>query len=189
MLQQFQGTLFHDDSTSDYGLEPLLDLEMSWILRSCANKNEQRLRPNFYHQCRCILNKLLGWEGEKRYQDYDVESVRVRRQWKHIDLVAEIMIDGELFVLALEDKAYTYMSEKQKDGYPKIVREFYGDNTNSRFVVITMFETAEKGFEVLKDLIKGSEWSEVSSMIDLPDWEADNYTESDLFNEFWFAHV
>lgn len=189
MLQYYQGTLFGDNSDGDYGLEPLLDWEMSWILRSCANKNEQRLRPRFYHQCRCILNKLLGWEGKKNYIDYDVESVRVWRQWKHIDLVAEIMIDGDLYVLVLEDKAYTDMTEKQRDEYPETVQDFYGEKTHIRFVVITMFETTEKGFEVLKDLIKGSEWSEVSSMIDLPDWEADNYTESDLFNEFWFAHV
>ena len=188
MLQYYQGTLFGDNSEGDYGLEPLLDWEMSWILRSCANKNEQRLRPRLYHQCRCILNKLLGWEGEKTYMDYDVDSVQVWRQWKHIDLVAEITIDGELFVLALEDKAYTNMTEIQRNQYPRIVREHYKDKTdNIRFVVITMFDTHEAGFTKMSDCVKGSDWVEVFSIVVLPDWEAEDYTESDLFNEFWFA--
>lgn len=189
MPQQFQGTLFHDSSEGDYGKEALLDIEMSWILRICSNADERRLRPNLYYQCRYILNTLLGWQDTKNCMDYPVENVLVWRQWSHIDVCAEIIIDGKLHVLVLEDKAYTAMTNTQRDSYPEQIRQAYQNREAVfHFCVISLFDNEEEEFSNLKQFVKGSVWEDnVFSAESLPDWTAPNYTESDIFNEFWFA--
>ena len=190
MLQQCQGTFFHDDSKGDYGSEAMLDLEISWVLRTCLNQNVQRLKPKLYYQCRYILNTLLGWKGKKDCLEYAVEDVHVWKQWKHIDIVAEVKIDGKLHVLILEDKAYTKMTDVQRDKYPEYVESYYlGRKPSIHYCVVSLYGKDEDGLKELTGFVKGAakkKWK-VYSTETLVDWLVDDYTESDLFNEFWFA--
>ena len=189
MLQQYQGTFFHDDSEGDYGSEAMLDLEMSWALRICSNQFVQRLKPKLYYQCRYILNTLLGWKGKRDCLEYTVEEVRVWKQWRHIDIVAEVTIDSQLHVLVLEDKAYTKMKDVQRDKYPEYVEAYYlGSNLPKHYCVVSLYGEEDDGFIELAGFVKevNSKWA-VYSTETLVDWAVDDYTESDLFNEFWFA--
>lgn len=194
-IKQFKGTFVPDEWGSEHGYEALLDFEISWVLRVCANQNEQRLRPHLYHQCRFIMEKLTGIS-----LDTFVSEVKVWRQWKCIDVIAEIYVGDILHVLVLEDKAYTSMRPNQREEYPKRVFEHYSKEYPDsevlyHFCVITFFEEHEDGFKSLKFNFKNGEgfgpkkeyhW-DVFSAMDLPDWDVLDYTESDIFNEFWFA--
>ena len=193
-LKQFPGTFVPDNSEGEHGYEAFLDFEMSWVLRVCANQEEARLRPNLYHQCRMILNKLTRIGIDKC-----VDEVKVWKQWKYIDILAEIKVKDEgLHVLVLEDKAYTEMTPKQKEEYPKEVFEYYKEKSGIEyhFCVISFLDPdydSAKYVEFKNGIEKTPfgpgkkcNW-EVFSTLDLPDWKVNNYTESDLFNEFWFA--
>ena len=197
-LKQIQGTFVPDNSESDHGYEALLDFEMSWVLRVCANQDEARFRPYLYHQCRKILKELTGIGINKC-----VEEVKVWKQWKYIDVLAEIRVKDEgLHILVLEDKAYTGMSEKQRDVYPRIVFDYYANQKvySYHFCVIAFWDSdTDENKAKMKALKSFAEESssgfednqncrwQVFSTSDLPDWAVNNYTESDLFNEFWFA--
>ena len=196
-IKQFQGTFVPDNSESEHGYEALLDFEMSWVLRVCANQEEARLRPHLYHQCRKILNDLTNIDINKC-----VEEVKVWRQRNYIDVLAEIRVkDDGLHVLVLEDKAYTKIRFKQIEEYPKGVFEHYKGNREIKyhFRVVSFFDSEYDSVKLdnLKNSVAnysfGPEYNpekyswRVFSTSDLPDWNVNNYSESDLFNEFWFA--
>jgi len=194
-LTPIKGTFLYDRSESDHGLEALLDFEMSWVLRVCANQEEKERRPKLFYQCNVILQKLLDLPPS----NYTVRSVKVWKQWWRIDIWSEIIIDFEgkeqRYVLVLENKAYTMMRGHQRDDYPKIVMDYYiakpeFKNYELRLGVITFFEpdVDEEYFNTLDQFCKNGEhkWT-LFSTSDLPDWDVDDVTESDLFNEFWFA--
>lgn len=174
-------SLFMSDcSEGDYGKEALLDYEMSWVLRLCAEKNvpNDKLKKN----CLAIMSELL--DIEPALKPGDVTQVKVWKQWQRIDLIAEITINGVLHVLALEDKAYTFMKEDQRESYPKTVREWYAGKgipkDNFHFVVITMFESEQEEFKQLEQFVKSSPWTV------MPAWEFGcKATGNDLFDEFW----
>ena len=46
-LTPIKGT-FRDSSESDHGLEALLDFEMSWVLRVCANQRRRSVAQNYF---------------------------------------------------------------------------------------------------------------------------------------------
>lgn len=172
-----------DCSEGDYGKEAILDYEISWVLRLCAEKEvpNVRLKKN----CLAIMSQLL--KIEPNLKPGDVTRVNVWKQWKRIDLIAEITINGILHVLTLEDKAYTSMTESQRDDYPKAVKEWYTGKEipmeNFHFVVVTMMESFQKEFKKLEQFARSTQtspWRVLSA------WEFNcEATGNDLFDEFW----
>ena len=108
------------------------------------------------------------------------------------DVYLSIEVRHELHVILAENKAYTMMKDNQRDNYPKIIKEAYDNyprysnyrNYKLHKVLITCFSSSETSYKQLQQFIEGTDWS-IFSVEDLPDWTADNPTESDLFNDFW----
>lgn len=196
MLKLIQGTFVPDEWHSEHGYEALLDFEISWILRLCSKNVAENYKKKkiLIYQCRLILQKLTNIDP-----NIVIDDVKVWRQWNCIDVIAEIYVGDVLHVLVLEDKAYTSMRQNQRDEYPKRVFDYYGKTPGKKidfhFGVITFFESHEEEYKNLMSFVKKSDgfgpnnkycWN-VFSATALPDWDVDDYTESDLFNEFWFA--
>ena len=79
----------HDDSYSNQGYEHMLDFQMSWILRVAASKERSQNNFILYKRCFDVLMKLI----EKSPNDkVEVISVNVWKQWKRIDVLANVMI-------------------------------------------------------------------------------------------------
>lgn len=185
-----------DHSEGDHGRETILDYELSWVLRMAADSDCKKQQPNLYHQCQYILFKLLKIEDSK---NITIDRVDVWKQWSYIDIVADIYLIEKgvktLHVLMTEDKAYTPMSIKQRDKYPEIVKEAYDnypryasykDNYSLHKVLVTCFAPTEDGYKAYKEFVNGHNDWRVLSIDELPDWNADEMTESDIFNDFWF---
>lgn len=189
-MEKLESKFMSDHSEGDYGIETLLDYELSWVLRMAADKEYMKTKPRLYHQCRHILFKLLGIDDNA---GITVKCVKTWKQWRYVDLVADIYLvrdnNEELHVLMTENKAYTKMSQKQRDDYPKTIKRAY--NNSSIYgsyilhqVLVTCFDPQHPVYEEQKVFIKGSDW-DIISVEELPDWNASEQTESDLFNEFW----
>ena len=192
-MKRKESKFMNDQSESDHGLESILDYELSWALRMAADKECQENKPRLYHQCRHILFTLMGLSDSP---EINIEVVEVWKQWNYIDLVADVYlsINGkkELHVILVENKAYTKMTEHQRDVYPEVIQDEY--KTNPRYkdyrdyrlhqVLVTCFSTDNDKYLQRAAFIKGTDWS-IKSVEELPDWTAKEQTESDLFNEFW----
>ena len=179
-----------DHSTGAHGLESILDYELSWVLRMAADKDCCEKMPRLFYQCRQILFKLLNI---KKFSNITVAHVRVWKQWKRVDLLAEISLvkegKSELHILMVEDKAYTMLTPKQRDEYPQLVKEKFV-NVNAKYTlhqsIITCYDKKDQKYKELSDFIKrGTEKWKLFSIYTLPDKEVKELTESDLFNEFW----
>lgn len=181
--------------------ENVLDFQMSWVLRTGANLNEAVERPNLYKHCRAILLRLIGFEKEQ-WDSIRVTEVKVWKQWKKIDVLANVFIKinnkEERHVLLIEDKAYTNMSLRQRDVYPLIVKEEYDGygigNTPEDIkwrnyilhqYVITCFDAGDDNKD-LEVFCKDTDWK-VVPFVELLDKTLDTTTESDMFDDFWFT--
>ena len=183
-----------DESASDYGREAILDYEISWVLRLTAEKKEKECRPKLYSQCMHILCKLLGIESDS----VEVLEVKVWKQRNNIDIFSTIKLINngkeECYVLLTEDKVYTQMGKNQRDNYPQIAKDWCDSNSEwanckLRLCAITCQDRNTPAYNKLVEFCKQSstwEWN-VFSLEDLPDPNAEELTESDLFNEFWLS--
>lgn len=188
--------LMCDQSESTSGREAILDYELSWVLRMAAENN---YNTKLMHQCRHILLTLI----DEKDPNVKIVKVHTWKQWERVDIIADIYLERngekELHVLLLEDKAYTQMSEHQRDDYPTIVRKAYDSyeryseyQGNNKYklhcILITCFEDGTPEYDKLSSFIacnKKDNWK-IFSLDNLPDKKYNNgLTESDLFNEFW----
>ena len=196
-MKTIESKFISDHSEGDHGLETILDYELSWVLRMAADEDCKKNQPKLFHQCQHILFKLLNIDNSK---DFTIKRVHVWKQWHYVDLVADIYLEEKdeekLYVLMTEDKAYMPMSQKQRDEYPKIVKDAYDNypqysqyrgKYELRKVLVTCFSSdpQEEGYKAYKEFVKDTDWR-VLSIEELPDWEVEDLTESDLFNDFWF---
>lgn len=177
-----------DDSKCDHGKETMLDYELSWVIRLAADREQCKGNEALYTKCRAILGKLLE---EKRVGEYCVESVNVRKQWKRIDLIANVVLKNngalENHVIIVENKAYTQLRDNQL-AYSEIVNDEYGsypDRTEciKHFWVITCFDSDKSGYIELVNKCQGTCWKSIA-LTDLQD-NTEPLTGEALFDEFW----
>lgn len=115
---------FAEDNT-DNGYETLQDFFLSWTIR-CSQKEYESVSKKVYNYAREIAYMLIhGYNEENGIYKYKLEvpdsfsvvKVRTRRQYKRIDLIAELDIlendQPSKLILNIENKWYTQTSEKQ----------------------------------------------------------------------------
>jgi len=177
-----------DDSENDHGKESILDYELSWVIRLAADKKQCKGNEILYNKCRAILGKLLD---EQDFGEYKVKSAHVWKQWKRIDLIANIVLENndrlENHVVVIENKAYTELRDNQLE-YSEIVDTEYGSYTDwesciKHFWVITCFDPDESGYTELVDKCKKSKWHPLA-LTKLQD-NSEALTGEALFDEFW----
>ena len=181
-----------------YQQEALSDLFLSWTLRAAAdNFPHKQKQPKLNIKCRKILSKLIyGLELENQIKETDkVISVDVWRQWNHIDLHANIIleIDGkeEYHLLVIENKAYTPIHDNQLKRYKDLIDKVYGNDPDLKlfdrhFILITFLDDNTDTYKTMEqECIK--EGYQCIPILDLQgnDVPQNEETESDIFNEFW----
>jgi len=197
MTKIIESKFFIDQSEGDHGKETILTYWLSWSLRLSVENNDYcKDKPILKRYCRYMLFKLLGIDN---YSGIRVLEVNVKKEWHRIDLIAEINIerDGckERHVLMMENKAYTYMTENQRDNYPSVVTRYHGDpqknNYNLHQVLLTCFEWSNKNdvprIKYLQDFCANkSQWKVLSIEDIIMEYKQD--TESELYNTFWLGN-
>lgn len=197
MTKFVDSKFFNDHSEGDHGKETILTYWLSWSLRLAGDNNDYcKDKPILKRHCRFMLFKLLGIE---HCNGIRVLEVKVKKEWHRIDLIAEIMIerDGckERHVLMMENKAYTYMTENQRDNYPTIVIRYYGTPQEKKYilhqVLLTCFEWSNPNdapkIKYLEEFCANCPQWRVMSIEDVTT-ESNQYTESELFNTFWLGN-
>lgn len=115
---------FSEDKT-DNGYETLQDFFLSWTIR-CSQKEYEAISKKVYEYSRELVYILIyscfSENGTIKYEfdipdSFSILKVRTKRQYKRIDLIAEldIEINGEskTLILNIENKWYTQTSERQ----------------------------------------------------------------------------
>ena len=182
-----------DCSQNERGKEAILNFQISWILRCSADPDIYQSHPILYKKCREMLFTLLNFDNSLNSNNIDVLEVKVWKEWNDIDVLAKIKlsINGnqpEMHVLLVENKIYTELKPWQKDDYPKKVSAKIKNVKHCQLhqVVISCLEPNNIKYHDLQTFCEGTEWR-VLNYEDLVNWKTDELTESDLFNEFWYA--
>ncbi|NVN95257.1 MAG: PD-(D/E)XK nuclease family protein [Bacteroidetes bacterium] len=118
-----------DDSVSD-NKESIIDYMLSWTLRmsSVSNDNFNNVVRDY---CKKILFKIMLVDIDMINENYKIiQSVKIWKQWRGIDLCAEIeFIDKNenlsKHALLIEDKAYSSIHGDQLNRYKNIFEEHY----------------------------------------------------------------
>lgn len=184
-----------DCSQNDIGKEAIMNFQISWILRCAADSDIKQRFPILYKKSRDITIKLLGIEQSDSI-NVEIMEVKVWKEWNKIDILANVRlsIKGKLepyHVLLVEKKVYTKLKKEQRDEYPqKVISEYNHkegfDGYRLHQVIISCLELNNHNYSNLKKMCEGTEWR-VLNYSDLVDWDNEELTESDLFNEFWYA--
>ena len=128
----------------DAGYEALHDFFLSWTLR-CAAENYAEVDKKVQRYAKRILLKLLNLQG---FNDNKVVKVVTKKQAGHIDLLVEVMIanhlnKSKLYVLNIENKWYTKVSETQLVKYVDILKHTY-ESATTEIVNVVLFPDYEK---------------------------------------------
>jgi hypothetical protein len=198
--------LMCDSTEADCKAEIIMDYVMSYSLRHAADKYLVE-KPILCRYCRYMLGVLLGIHIDNNTK---VESIRVWKEWKYMDLCVEATIkeDGEsrTYALLIENKYYTRLRGNQLEDYKKDFDDFYDTNKKvdrkyRRYRLISCLEENNKIESIYG--IKVSEYPKRESQENflaipfydlLPEkyWHEDKKsyedTESEIFNEFWLRH-
>ena len=192
-------SFWKDDSESDK-LEEVIDFFLSWTLR-CAESKYKEVNDQLHIYSKKVLSYFLF--GNYEELDYkNIVRVSTEKQWKHIDLWVEIEIEnGEKYVLVIEDKYYSIVTNDQLLKYRKIAENYCSVKKKDfkiKFAVVRPDWAKRDG---------GEDFVEESNHILIDDVEIDidrqyryividdihgyfieNHSETtnDIFNEMWF---
>ncbi|TWP28672.1 hypothetical protein ETU09_04970 [Apibacter muscae] len=174
--------------------EEVIDFFISWTLR-CAEEKYKDISPSVNDYAKKVLSKLL-FDDENHLKDKVVTSVDVWRQWKYIDLITEIKINDEWYLLAFENKMYSPVDLEQLKSMYEIT-EKYGigndfPNANRKYVLLRpdycFIEEDTKVLAQLKEIIVETEYKKFiyTNIEEIRDKIGISKTDNALFDEFWF---
>lgn len=110
-----------DSSTGNHGKEAMLDFQMSWLMRLSTKQSDNIALDKI---SRFVVLQLLGKKNEN---DVRINKVEVWKEWKHIDVKAEveIVVNGinEKHLIIIENKIYHTLSNGQLDKNSKVVKD------------------------------------------------------------------
>lgn len=182
----------NDDSEGDHGKEAMLDYQLSYLLRLSGTYeigNEFGKRTLMKLMSKKALVDHWGFVGNIN----DI-TVKVWKQWQHIDLIAEVEADCgsglEHHVIVIENKAYTGLHDDQLSRYAQIVEDYYKDkDVQIHYWVITFFDNGTDGYESIVNQCKDAKghWKCLSfeEVVDITENEKQRGTNDTILDEFW----
>ena len=196
-----------DENKKDKGQETLQDFFLSWTLH-CAEDKFREINLNLQEYARKIIFTLINGyndihgefvicKNKKINDSFKVINVATWREWKYIDIVAEIEIEenniSKKYVFNIEDKYYTRIREGQLEKSKKYITEEYNGKD---FEIISMVIFSDKCIieedpsQLQKCIENGYK---LLSLIDIKtmtekmtEMNKHEKTGNVLFDEFWF---
>lgn len=180
---------FFKDNSENPDHEIMLDYFLGWTLRCSISKN-----PN--EKLRIASKEILSYLLFKKHKEFEVESVLTWKQWKKIDLCAEIILKRngitEKYAILFENKMYTHIHSNQLERYKDIFESYYNDVENEKtdymrkYIFLTClyeeinYESDKLECERTKFDFHSFDWLKSQTAIS----ETGNY----MFDEFWFRY-
>ncbi len=176
-----------DNSEGNYGTEAILDFQMSWLMRL---SEEGQCRDNKLAEIsRKVMLILLG---RKKTDNVCIKKVEVWKQWRHIDLLAEVTIQEqdagkgeEKHIIVVENKVYTKLRDNQLNKNSAVVSDYYKNspNTDIHYWLINCNEDTWDEFnKSCKEA--DEEWKQLW-FYDVIGGELKEPIGNELFDEFW----
>lgn len=174
----------YKDEGADSGYETIQDIFLSWTLR-CAQENRENTILNQYSK-KILLNLIFD---DKAPENTIIKSVKTKRQWKLIDLLAEVKIDingtTKEYILNIENKWYTSVRSGQLEKSKEAIVEKYS-NKKYNIINLIIMPDFEKLDNDLKNISKKLNYKlkvieEIKEKISMTK-KTGNY----LFDEYWF---
>ena len=187
-------SFFMKDKQNSDKIESLVDAFLSWTLQCCDTRILERYNNSKLHEYSKRITSVLLFGNPDELNKYEILSVETWRQWKSIDLCAEIFLKNkesqkdEKYALLIENKGYSSTHSDQLARYKTTFENHY----NGKDFVL------EYAYFSCKDNLNDLEKEECQSagyraytmdqVFDLAnpnkDWD---YTGNALFDEFWFT--
>lgn len=190
--------LMVDSSENDGKAEIVMDYVLSWCLRRadiiCMNDN----KPILYRFCRNMLALLCDIDLN---DSVIFKEVKVWKEDQRIDLWVELIIENNgvpyKHAILIENKYYSSLHDsKDLDGCYRNQLQVYKNKFDAHYNkepdtwikhynLITCIERSDPKFSAYYDIAKSFGFKVISFYEMLGDKTEYEYTESDIFNEFW----
>ena len=187
-------SFFMKDKQNSDKIESLVDAFLSWTLQCCDTSKVERYNNSKLHEYSKRITSVLLFGNPDELNKYEILSVETWRQWKSIDLCAEIFLKNketqkdEKYALLIENKGY---SSTHSDQLARYKTTFEGHYNGKDFALEYAYFSCKDN---LNDLEKeecqsaGYRAYTMDQVFDLAnpnkDWD---YTGNALFDEFWFT--
>ena len=191
---------FSKEEGTEAGHETVQDFYLSWILR-CADVKYKEQNPIYEYARKTVFLLIHGVNNDNGFvfnkeigTDDHVTNVKTRRQWKNIDLIAEIDTiensEPKKYVLNIEDKWYAPISVNQLINYDKIVKDFY---SNKGFDIrnLVVFCDEDGGYDdsvqIQRCIDNNYQWLCIGDIQVETKMRGADKTGNLMFDEFWFS--
>lgn len=187
-------SFFMKDKQNSDKIESLVDAFLSWTLQCCDTCKVERYNNSKLHEYSKRITSVLLFGNPDELNKYEILSVETWRQWKSIDLCAEIVLKNketlkdEKYALLIEDKGY---SSAHSDQLARYKTTFEGHYNGKDFKLEYAYFSCKDNLNDLEKeecLKAGYRAYTMDQVFDLAnpnkDWD---YTGNALFDEFWFT--
>jgi len=187
-------SFFMKDKQNSDKIESLVDAFLSWTLQCCDTSKVERYNNSKLHEYSKRITSVLLFGNPDELNKYEILSVETWRQWKSIDLCAEIFLKNketqkdEKYALLIEDKGYSSAHSDQLARYKTTFENHYnGKDFKLEYAYFSckdnLNDTEKK--DCLEAGYRAYTMDQVfDSANPNKDWD---YTGNALFDEFWFT--
>ena len=187
-------SFFMKDKQNSDKIESLVDAFLSWTLQCCDTSKVERYNNSKLHEYSKRITSVLLFGNPDELNKYEILSVETWRQWKSIDLCAEIFLKNketqkdEKYALLIEDKGYSSAHSDQLARYKTTFENHYnGKDFKLEYAYFSCKDNLNdlEKEECLKSDYRAYTMDQVSDLANPnKDWD---YTGNALFDEFWFT--
>ncbi|MDR0734070.1 MAG: PD-(D/E)XK nuclease family protein [Dysgonamonadaceae bacterium] len=164
---------------------------VAWTLKCSTKEGKKTYGGRLSNYSKNILLFLLfGKKVLKDSDNYLVSDVKVRREWKHIDILAEIILNGnKKYVLCIELQNYSHTNENQlKSCKPAFDGYYENKDFQGKFVLLGVWKGAVP--EIDKSLCKqygfrALTFQDILDEVFLKNEGTFESSDNQLFDEFW----
>ena len=187
-------SFFMKDKQNSDKIESLVDAFLSWTLQCCDTSKVERYNNSKLHEYSKRITSVLLFGNPDELNKYEILSVETWRQWKSIDLCAEIFLKNketqkdEKYALLIEDKGYSSAHSDQLARYKTTFENHY--NGKDFKLEYAYFSCKDNLNDLEKEECQSAGYRAytMDQVFDLAnpnkDWD---YTGNALFDEFWFT--
>lgn len=187
-------SFFMKDKQNSDKIESLVDAFLSWTLQCCDTSKVERYNNSKLHEYSKRITSVLLFGNPDELNKYEILSVETWRQWKSIDLCAEIFLKNketqkdEKYALLIENKGYSSTHSDQLARYKTTFENHYnGKDFKLEYAYFSCKDNLNdlEKEECLKAGYRAYTMDQVFNLANPnKDWD---YTGNALFDEFWFT--
>jgi hypothetical protein len=179
--------------------EAIMTHIVTWTLMCATKEGEDEYGEILHNYSKEILFFLLfGEDFRKELDNYAVQNVEIWREWKWIDILAEItLIDKNeketQYALFIELKAYSHTNERQLESYKKAseMHDYKGKKFVERFVLLGAWD--EYVPEIDKECCKNNGFTaytfqEILDKVFINGEKDFENSGNSIFDEFWIGY-